>query len=166
MLPLILFASGIVLHDYLQARREAMGRVLDTVRSMRLVIDAEVQRMTGGLQVLALADSLQEGDFERFRRLAGGFLAQYGEGGILLVADRGGRQLFSSIAENAPLPQRANLDILERVFAAKAPQYSDLFKGSIAKRLVVTVEVPVMRDGDVIYDICFIPPIETFQHLI
>jgi len=48
MLPLIIFAVGIVFNNYEQDRREATQRVLDTVRSIRLVLDAEMQRMTGG----------------------------------------------------------------------------------------------------------------------
>lgn len=57
MLPLIVFAVGLAYSNYRQDRSEATRRVLETVRSMRLVLDSEVQRMTGGLQVLALGDS-------------------------------------------------------------------------------------------------------------
>ncbi len=38
--------------------------------------------------------------------------------------------------------------------------------GAVKKRLIVTVEVPVLRDGEVIYDISFSPPIEIFQAII
>ena len=97
--------------------------MLETVRSIRLVLDAEMQRMTGGLQVLALTDSLRSGDFESFRRIASGFLDQYGKDGVVLVADREGRQLFSSVtADTASLPLRNNRDIVEKVFATKKPQ--------------------------------------------
>ncbi len=37
---------------------------------------------------------------------------------------------------------------------------------SVKKRLIVTVEVPVIRDGEVLYDISFSPPIEIFQAMI
>jgi hypothetical protein len=47
--------------------------VLENVRSMRLVLDSEVQRMTGGLQMLALTNSLRNDDFPNFRRIALGF---------------------------------------------------------------------------------------------
>ena len=57
-LPLIIFAAGIVYNDYEQDRGDASQRVLETVRSIRLVLDAEVLRMTGGLQVLALTSAL------------------------------------------------------------------------------------------------------------
>jgi two-component sensor histidine kinase len=166
-LPLIVFAAGIVFHNYKQDRQDATQRVLETVRSIRLVLDAEMQRMTGGLQVLALTNSLRGGDFNSFRRIAMGFLDQYGKDGVLLVADREGRSLFSSETSDATnLPLRNNRDMVEKVFATKRPQYSNLFTGVVKKRLIVTVEVPVMRDGDVVYDISFSPPIEIFQSII
>ena len=87
-LPLIVFAVGLVFYNYEQDRRDASQRVLETVRSIRLVLDAEMQRMTGGLQVLALTNSLRSGDFNSFRRIAVGFLEQYGKDGVVLVADR------------------------------------------------------------------------------
>jgi two-component sensor histidine kinase len=166
-LPLIVFATVIVFNNYEQDRKAASQRVLETVRSIRLVLDAEVQRMTGGLQVLALTNVLRSGDFESFRRMASGFLDQYGKDGVVLVADREGRQLFSSVmSDTASLPLRNNREIVEKVFATKRPQYSNLFIGAAKKRLIVTVEVPVIRDGDVLYDISFSPPIEIFQAII
>jgi two-component sensor histidine kinase len=167
MLPLIIFAAGIVFSNYEQDRRDAAQRVVDTVRSIRLVLDAEMQRMAGGLQVLALTNSLRGGDFNSFRRIALGFLEQYGKDGVVLVADREGRLLFSSISPDVGnLPPRNNRDIVEKVFATKRPYYSNLFTGAIKKRLIVTVEVPVIRDDEVLYDISFSPPIEIFQAII
>jgi len=142
MLPLIVFAVGIAYSNYRQDRSDATRRVLETVRSMRLVLDSEVQRMTGGLQVLALSNALQSGDFDDFRRLATGFISQYGEDSVLLVADGSGHQLFSTVtSETTNLPPRNNREIVERVFASKSPQYSDLFTGSTKNRPIVTVEV-------------------------
>ncbi|MBR0844694.1 sensor histidine kinase [Bradyrhizobium liaoningense] len=167
MLPLIVFAVGLAYSNYRQDRSDATRRVLETVRSMRLVLDSEVQRMTGGLQVLALSDSLRSGDFDGFRQLAAGFISQYGEDSVLLLADRSGQQLFSTVtAETANLPLRNNREIVERVFASRTPQYSDLFVGSTKKRPIVTVEVPVLRNGEVVYALSFSPPIAIFQKLV
>ena len=167
MLPLIVFAVGIVFHNYEQDRKDATQRVLETVRSVRLVLDAEMLRMTGGVQVLALTESLRNGDFDRFRRMSNGFLDQYGKDGVVLVADRQGRLLFSSAtADTASLPLRNNVVIVEKVFSTGRPQYSNLFTGAVKKRPVVTVEVPVMRDGEVLYDVCFSPPIDIFQTIV
>lgn len=167
MLPLIIFAAGIVFYNYQQDRQDATQRVLDAARSIRLLLDAEMQRMTGALQVLALTNSLRNGDFDNFRRIALGFLDQYGKDGVVLVADRRGRQLFSSLTtETASLPPRNNLDIVEKVFTTRQPVYSNLFFGAVKRSLIITVEVPVIRDGEVIYDISFSPPIEVFQAMI
>ena len=166
-LPLIIFAAGIIFNNYEQDRRDATQRVLETVRSIRLVLDAEMQRMTGGLQVLALTNSLRSGDFNSFRRIAAGFLDQYGKDGVVLVADSAGRQLFSSLTPDvANLPPRNNRDIVEKVFATKRPYYSNLFVGVVKKTLIVTDEEPAIRDGEVLYDISFSPPLEIFQAII
>jgi two-component sensor histidine kinase len=166
-LPLIVFAAVLVFNDYEQDRRDASRRVIETVRSIRLVLDAEMQRMTGGLRVLALTNTLPNGDFENFRRIASGFLDQYGKDGVVLVADREARLVFSSVtSDTANLPPRNNREIVDKVFTTKIPQYSNLFIGVVKKRPIVTVEVPVLRDDEVLYDISFSPPIEIFQSLI
>jgi two-component sensor histidine kinase len=166
-LPLIVFAAGIVFYNYKQDRRDATQRVLETVRSIRLVLDSEVQRMTGGLQVLSLTNSLRNSDFDSFRRIAFGFLEQYGKDGVVLVSDRNGRQLFSSVTpDTASLPPRNNRDIVEKVFTSRQPAYSNLFVGAVKKRLIITVEVPVMHEGEVTYVISFSPPIDIFQNII
>ena len=61
---------------------------------------------------------------------------------------------------------RNNREIVDKVFATKSPQYSNLFLGAVKHRPIVTVEVPVIRDGEVLYVISFSPPIETFQAII
>jgi two-component sensor histidine kinase len=166
-LPLIVFAVFIVFEDYKRDRAEAAERVLETVRSIRFVLDAEIERITGGLEVLAVTGTLHEGDFAGFRSVASGFLGQYGEGAVLLVADRDGRQLYSSsTTDTASLPTRNNLDIVRKVFTTKAPQYSNLFVGSTARRPIITVEVPVLRGDEVIYEISFSPPIGLFQSIL
>jgi len=166
-LPLIAFATAIVFNDYEKDRAEAAQRVLETVHSIRLVLDAEMARMTGGLQVLSLTNALRNGDFEGFRRIAAGFLDQYGRDGVVLVADREGRQLFSSVTpDTGTLPLRNNRAIVEQVFSTRAPHYSNLFVGVVKQQPIVTVEVPVLRDGEVVYEISFSPPLAILQALI
>jgi hypothetical protein len=46
-LPLIVFAGVIIYSHYEGDREDASRRVLATVRSIRLVLDSEMQRMTG-----------------------------------------------------------------------------------------------------------------------
>ena len=166
-LPLIVFAAFIVFEDYKRDRADASQRVLETVRSIRFVLDAETERITSGLEVLAVTNTLRDGDFAGFRSIASGFLSQYGGDAVLLVADREGRQLFSSsTTDTLNLPTRGNLEIVKKVFATRSPQYSNLFVGSTTKRSIVTVEVPVLRGEEVIYELSFSPPIGFFQSIL
>ncbi|MGH6715461.1 MAG: sensor histidine kinase [Bradyrhizobium sp.] len=161
-LPLIAFAAGIVFHNYQTERAQATQRVLATVRGVRFTLDAQLRRMTGGLQVLALTDTLRNGDFGHFAGMASGFLDQYGKDGVIVVADREGHILYPSPAP----PLRNNRKMAQKVFATRHPQYSNLFFGVVKKKPIVTVEVPVFRSGKVVYDVSFSPPLRVFQQIV
>jgi two-component sensor histidine kinase len=166
-LPLIVFCGAIIYRGYEKDRTDASARVLETARSIRTVLDAELQRMTGSLQVLSLTNSLRTGDFGRFRRISEGFLDQYPPGAVLLIADGNGRQLYSSLTNDATtLPPRSNIDLVRKVFETGKPAYSNLYIGSVLKKPIMTVEVPVIVDDKVIYDISFTPPMSLFQTIL
>ncbi len=52
------------------------------------------------------------------------------------------------------------------VFETGKPQYSELFTGSLSKRQLLTITVPVIRDGAVVYDLSINPPLALFQKLL
>ena len=166
MLPLILFAGGIVYVRHVHDRDVAFERVLETVRGIRLVLDSEVQRVVAGLQVLALSDALQRDDFEGFRRNVESFLGEFPEGTNISLADGSGSQFFNSqLLASGRLPP-ASRETLAEVFRTGRPAYSNLFIGSVSKRQVIVVDVPVFRDGKIIYSLALNPPLPLFQNLI
>ncbi len=167
LLPLIVFAGVIVYQHHNERREEAFARVLQLVRSTRFVLDSEVKSMTAGLQVLALSTALQRDDFENFRRNAEAFLSQFPESQSIVIADRDGRQVFDSrAAPSAVLPVRTTRTGAGEVFQTRRPAYSPLFAGSISKDLIITITVPVFRNGEVVYDLSFNPSLAEFQRII
>jgi two-component sensor histidine kinase len=52
------------------------------------------------------------------------------------------------------------------VFKTRRPAYSPLFAGSVSKGLVITITVPVFRNGEVVYDLSFNPSLAEFQRII
>jgi two-component sensor histidine kinase len=167
LLPLIVFAGGIVYQNHNERREEAFARVLQLVRSTRLILDSEVKSMTAGLQVLALSRALQNDDFESFRRNAEAFLTQFPESQSIVVADREGRQVFDTrVAGGKLLPVRATRARAGEVFKTRRPSYSPLFIGSVSKDLIITITVPVFRNGEVVYDLSFNPSLAEFQRII
>lgn len=165
-LPLILFAVGLVYFKHVRDRDAAFDRVLETVKSVQLVLDSEMQGLTLALEVLANSRALQNNDLEGFRRNADAFLRRYPTSAISL-AERSGRQLVNtSIPAGQAAPDRVTLDSIDTVFRTGQPAYSDLFTGVISGMRVVTVSVPVIRNGTVVYEIAFNPPLAMFQHII
>jgi two-component sensor histidine kinase len=167
LMPLIIFAGAIVYQHHMERRDEAFARVMQLVRSTRLVVDSEVKSMTAGLQVLALSQSLRFDDFEGFRRNAEAFLTQFSGHQSIVVADREGRLVFNTrITSGKLLSVRTARVGTGEVFKTRRPAYSPLFAGSVSKELIITITVPVFRDGDVVYDLSFNPAITEFQRII
>jgi two-component sensor histidine kinase len=165
-LPLILFAAGAVYFNYLKNRDAAFQHVLETARGIRLVLDREVQGLASGLSVLALSRSLQRGDIEAFRAEVLDFSTQF-PGSVVSLADPSGQQLINTNAEpGTALPARANMEALQRTFATGRPAYSKVFTGSVSGHLVLSVDVPVFRDGKVAYDLASTLPLKSLQNLI
>ncbi|MGC1941183.1 MAG: sensor histidine kinase [Pseudolabrys sp.] len=166
ILPLIGFAAAIVYQHYRQDQRDAFARVLQNTRSIQLILDREMQGIAG-LTVLAGSDSLMRGDFESFRSRARAFLAQFPDDPSIVIGDREGRQVFnSSRPVGEPLPPRTVRGNRDEVFRTRKPVFSELFTGSVSNRPIVTVTVPVFRNGEVVYDLSFNPPLEIFQRII
>ena len=107
------------------------------------------------------------GDFESFRSRARAFRAQFPDDPSIVIGDREGRQVFnSSRPVGEPLPPRTVRGNRDEVFRTRKPVFSELFTGSVSNRPIVTVTVPVFRNGEVVYDLSFNPPLEIFQRII
>jgi two-component sensor histidine kinase len=166
-LPMILFAGGVIYLNHMHEREAAFGRVLDTVRGIRLVLDAEMQGITTGLEVLAASQSLARGDLDAFRRSAEAFLGRFPEGAAISLSTRDGQQLLNTgVAAGEPLPLRVNRTSIEEVFRTGRPTYSNLFVGSVTQQRIIIISVPVVRNGTVVNELSFNPPLAFFQNII
>jgi two-component sensor histidine kinase len=165
-LPLILFAVGLVYLKHMRDREAASDRVLETAKSIQLVLDTELQGITLALEVLANSRSLQNDDIEAFRSNADAFLQRYPTSEISLANKHGWQLLNTGAPPGQPIPPRSNTETLNAVFKTGKPTYSNMFEGAVIKRRIVTANVPVLRDDKVIYEISFNPPFEMFQHII
>jgi two-component sensor histidine kinase len=165
--PLIIFSAAIVYLNYQAIQQNASARMLEVARAMSLVVDRELQSAIAGLEVLALSQALQRDDFATFRTEAAAFLKRYSDESNLALATRDGQQVFNGFIDpGQPLPVRRELTILDTVFKTGRPVVSNLFNSNTLKRPIFTVEVPVVRNGTVVYDIAFNPPLAVFSEII
>jgi two-component sensor histidine kinase len=166
MLPLILFASGVVYLNHMRAREAAFDRVTDVVKATRLILDTEMHGVTLALEVLGSTQALQRDDLEGFRANAAAFLKKY-PGQSISLATRDGRQIVNTgVPAGEPLPPRVNRQAIDIVFQTGKPFYSDLFIGSVIRAPIITVSVPIIRNGEIVYELSFNPPLQLFQQII
>jgi signal transduction histidine kinase len=166
VLPGLAFGALSLWTYYRIERDRAAQATLEISRSMASAVDRELQRSVAGLQALALSESLARGDFAAFRSHAERFVAQQHPGAMLILADSNGRQLVNTALEpDDAMPPRVNLEVVRRVFETGQPVVTGVFHGSV-RRNAVSIDVPVMHEGEVRYDLALSPALDTFAEII
>ena len=121
-------------------------QIAETTKRIALSVDRELARAEASLRVLASSMTLTAGNFEAFRRQAEAAITS--EGAWIVLFDSDGQQLVNTrITHRTPLP-RANPTRITETMRTQRISVSDLFPGAIARRLIVTVDVPVVRNGE------------------
>jgi hypothetical protein len=144
--------------------------VRDELTSEARRLSATVDREIGGkierLQALAASASLRQGDLADVQRQAEASLAWRQSGNILLVDGDMRKLVNTSLSFGTPLEKAAiSRSLVERSLATGKPQVTDLFIGSVTKRLMFSVIVPVQIDGENRYALARSPSLHTFASL-
>src|SRR5687768_13408525 len=167
MLPLIIFAGAIIYTNYLQDRRQAEERVAQVTRGIRDAVEREMQGALAGMIVLANSRALVADNFEGFRVSADAFVQQFPGNPFISIGDAEGRHLFNSaIPAGQTLPPRVRRAERDLVYRTGQPTFSALFTGAVTGTPILIITVPVFRDGKVVYDLSFNPPLGLFQRII
>src|SRR5262245_43862513 len=145
--------SAVLLHRYSQAERlQNEQRVLQIARSLNADIDREIWAIVTTLETLATADALAVKDFRSFHLQAKEALKS--RPWNVLVVDPNRRQLVNTrLPVGAPLPvsEAAEPDLVRIARETGGPHVSDLFMGTVAKRWIFAVSVPVRPRKEVEY---------------
>jgi two-component sensor histidine kinase len=167
VLPLTVFAVVLVYYNYEADRRTAYDRILQIARGVATNVDAEFRSAIASLEVLSLSEALQRDDFVAFRRQAEHFIkAHFPQSNVVVSGPNGQQLLNTAVSADTPLPKYVRKDALLRVFEKGDPQISGLLFGPVLRRNIVVVDVPVRRDGKVIYDLAASLPLSTFTDII
>jgi signal transduction histidine kinase/ActR/RegA family two-component response regulator len=149
-LPLVAMGSFAILRSVDDERAQIQSDVKQMVEGFRADVDREISAIWAELQVLATSPSLQSGDFREFDQQMRAALKIRGT--AIVLHDTHGQQLLSTNRPfGEPLPRVTNSEMHDRVVATGKPQISDLIMGAVLKRPILTVGVPVFRDGEVVY---------------
>jgi PAS domain S-box-containing protein len=150
VLPLVGLASFAMIRTVDDDRARIQRDVRDRVKNLLAEVDREIASIQGELQVLAVSPSLQTRDFAAFDRHMREALKIRGTS--IALHDTKAQQLLSTARPfGESLPYETNSEMLDRVVETGQPQISDLIIGAVLRRPILTVGVPVFRDGQVAY---------------
>ena len=148
-LPFMLLTAGIVwqlANNQRETRREA---ILFSTRTLMNAVDTILSKQIAVGQMIATSPAFDADDLEAFRKEAER-VARGLSGGWLVLSDESGQQLMNlRQPADQPLPRReeAGLALQKRAIETGQVQISDVFKGAVLKSPVVTIEIPVIRNG-------------------
>ncbi len=158
VLPVWLMAGLLVFHAYSTKRNQIDENMLETARTMTMVVDRELSSVQAALHALATSPAFADGDFASIHRQSLDLLKSY-PGADIIVADATGQQLVNSYRNYGdPLPKRKTLETVNAVFASGKPLIGDLFYGAVTKRPLIGIDVPVYHNGKVTYDLAMTFP--------
>jgi diguanylate cyclase (GGDEF)-like protein len=149
--PAILLATALLSVEYARDRDMLEHDSIATARAMAQAVDRDFASIIAGAQVLATSRRALAADLRPFYDQARQ-IAALGIGDNVVLSDPRGQQVLNTLQPlGAPLPRHGNPAQLRAVFESRRPVISDLYIGGVLRRPVISVDVPLLRDGEVAY---------------
>src|SRR5690242_13902724 len=153
-LPVWLGAAVLLYNAEIDARALVERDAGATTRSVMVAVDRDVAAAMALAQTLATSQSLLEGNLTRFHMRAREAIKRSGVGSNVVLSDASGQQVLNTLQPfGQPLPPHGNTKIVQTIFATIKPVISDLYIGGLLHRPMLSVDVPVILDDKVIYDL-------------
>jgi PAS domain S-box-containing protein len=137
-------------------------RVLETARALSMVVDQQLATMQASATALAASPFLVSGNLKAFHKQAQTLLQNYPAYDVVLSNANGHSFLNAHLPFGTPLPPRRVSDVTRKVFETGKPGITNLYKGERTGRYLFGIEVPVFRQGRVVYDILLAEHAEEF----
>lgn len=167
LLPGVIVAAVLLVHQYQNSRTQLQKDMLQTARTLSLVVDKEIVRIQGKLEILALSPTIQSGDLPAFYRHAQDIMATETLAGAIVLIDATGQQVINTLRPlGKELPKTGHPELLQRTFGTSRPSVSDLYIGGVAKSFFVAMEVPVRQGGKVVYGLDMGIPAEHLSQIL
>jgi signal transduction histidine kinase/CheY-like chemotaxis protein len=163
VVPLILFATGLIVYHARIQRQSVERGMRDTARALTLALDRDLRNIKTGVETLASSRHLDgPGDLQRFYEEAATVSKSFG--GWAVLSEPSGRQVLNTsrpFGTPLPLPTRQGLAMMQSVAASRQTFVSNVFIGTVSRRPAVIIAVPIIRGGEVRYVLDF--PFEPTQ---
>jgi diguanylate cyclase (GGDEF)-like protein len=161
------FMAALLIRQGYQRERERLERdSIATARAMVQAVDGELTGVRIAAEVLSFSPDLARGSLIAFYKEAQALLGRQ-IGHNVVLSDASGQQLVNTLRPfGEPLPHHGNLAQLRKVFDTERPVVSDVYIGGLLRQPVLSVDVPVFRDGAAIYDLSIGVLPDRFTHVL
>lgn len=167
LLPGLIGVGVLIERMYRDAREQTEKDTIRIARAMALAVDADLAKAQSVAVALATSGLLTTGDLPAFHARAGALLRNEDIGANVVLSEAGGQQLLNTLRPfGASLPQHGNPQQLKRVFETARPAVSSVFVSGTTGRPIVSVDVPVSSDGQVIYVLSLVLDLQSFDKLL
>src|ERR1700733_5508456 len=147
LLPVLFFAAIVFWRYYDSDLVRIEEDLQKNAREVTLILDRDLQGELLTLETLSTSGALVDGDYQRFYQQA--IKIRDFSGVDILLRDRTGQQLINTrLPWGAPLPRDA-AEGDDEVVATKQPYVSNVVIGTVARRPIYFVTVPVLAEGEV-----------------
>lgn len=152
LLPVVLFAVGMITRLAYEQRSAATRRLLYSARLMAGALDRELSGTVRILNALAESAHLDSGDFRSFYADAQRVQKTQSTWMTILLLSPDGQQLVNTrLPWGARLPRVADPESLRRIIRTGAPTIGNMARGRLLGKWAFPVRVPVKRDGRIRY---------------
>lgn len=149
VVPVWIAAGFLVYFNYQTRRALVEQRMLDTARALTMAVDGELNGTLSDAQMMAGGNLLVSGDLPAFYQRAREYQRTHSVG--VMVTNASGQRLLYTPLPFGTFGVRRNPWVSQQVFATGKPVISDVFRGLTTDQFLISVDVPVFRDGKVIY---------------
>lgn len=154
LLPGMVGATVLFVREYLHGRAQLEASTIATARALAQAVDSQLFQAVAIGDALATAKSLQSDDLATFHEHARKLIDVSKAVDVVVLSDATGQQLINTLrGSGVPLPQHANPDVNQRVFATGRPVISDIYIGGVLRKPVMSVDLPVVVGGKVKYNL-------------
>lgn len=151
-MPGVLGATGFFIYQYRQGLVQQEKNTIQTARALVQAVDNHLLRAQAVAQTLSAAETLATRDFARFHSDARSAIALAELGTNVVLRDQSGRQVLNTAIDyGQPLRAPAAPQQVREVFASGRPTISPIFIGPVLKKPIMSVDVPVIIDGEIAF---------------
>lgn len=151
-LPVVVFSAFIVVQMAADRRARETQDLVQRASAVAAAVEQALFGVSRELTTLAVARNLLQGDLAGAYEEASRFAAQSSIGESISLLTPDGRILFNTRRKlGEALPPSGDPSGVVEAAQSRHLRFSNLFVGAIDGRPIITVDVPVLRDAQVIY---------------